>query len=720
MGWRDLVGGTTPAPPPATAPAGGAGKTKDDGLDLDFPAAPRPEDVGVVEDVLRSGAAGARRGVEGIPGAPGDIGQLAQIGAAWLAGKLGASPQTQQGIREADVIPFVDLPTTDDIHQETDKWIGTSYEPQTTAGKYAATGAEFGFGALGPGGPLKQLGKAAIGTAGGLVSEAAGQATEGTALEPWARAAGGIAGGAGVDTAAGTRQFVKTADDRAAEIAAADAAAQHGVKLTKGQRSGNIEQQRAEQEMLHGSKGSWAETLMQNREKENLKAIEEASTNVMDTAAPSRGGTPVESGGLLNQQTRDRAQQLKAEGAAGIEKAINQGVMIDADRLRGLPNELRTKLQGDTPYVPDVIIDVNTPIAKQAMDRVNTFIKAAEDPNVKEVSLAGAERLRQQLTKLAAKDPEDRRAMSQVMKHFDDWYDDALDNNARVMPDSSTLSGPGGTPDPRDVLTELKTSRGKYGEGAQIERPRAPHPPGAEAVSRMAGEGSIPERTAMLLTPKNDGTMSVQAIEAIERLVKVGAGSSDLDQVRDIVLNQLLKGDPGKVASRVQNFIKSSPTTANQLFSAEDLDKMKSLAGTNKRLVPDPKATNPSKSSYSLVREGAKTAARKVAGSIPIVGPLLEGGAELVGNVKNRKVALDALKDVNRDTLTKTIVKKGAEGGGRALPGSVQGAKTMTVDDPGGPNDGKKVRITGKTDSGKWRGVLPNGEEYVFGEKAVK
>ena len=62
----------------------------------------------------------------------------------------------------------------------------SEYQPQTTPGKYAATVGEFLPGAMvGPGGAVRNALTGAV--VPGIASEAAGQATEGTALEPWAR-----------------------------------------------------------------------------------------------------------------------------------------------------------------------------------------------------------------------------------------------------------------------------------------------------------------------------------------------------------------------------------------------------------------------------------------------------------------------------------------------------------------------------------------------------
>jgi len=75
------------------------------------------------------------------------------------------------------------------------------YKPETTAGKYAETISSFVPAVANPLAGARTAGQVIshalrYALPGGAASEAAGQATEGTWVEPWARAAGGIAGGA--------------------------------------------------------------------------------------------------------------------------------------------------------------------------------------------------------------------------------------------------------------------------------------------------------------------------------------------------------------------------------------------------------------------------------------------------------------------------------------------------------------------------------------------
>jgi hypothetical protein len=114
---------------------------------------------------------------------------------------------------------------------------GEFYKPQTTAEKYLRTVGEFAA----PGGLVSKgtrTARAAQIAAPAIVSETAGQATEGTWAEPYARLAGALAGGTAVN--AGTRVVTpagKTDAVRAKNVAELE---RQGVdSLLAGQRTGN-------------------------------------------------------------------------------------------------------------------------------------------------------------------------------------------------------------------------------------------------------------------------------------------------------------------------------------------------------------------------------------------------------------------------------------------------------------------------------------------------
>lgn len=148
---------------------------------------PHPSLIG---DIAKSAGAGLVKGALGIPGAIGDVRALVNLGLDKL---IGAPPRVERSALGIDLSP----PTTAALQRGVEAVTGPFYEPQTTAGKFAGTAAEFVPGAaLLPGAAAaRAINALRFGVIPGVASEAAGQVTEGTAAEPWARAGAGILGG---------------------------------------------------------------------------------------------------------------------------------------------------------------------------------------------------------------------------------------------------------------------------------------------------------------------------------------------------------------------------------------------------------------------------------------------------------------------------------------------------------------------------------------------
>jgi hypothetical protein len=183
-----------------TQPVGGPaawGAVPDEDHPATWGAVP-DEGPSVAGDVAKSAGIGLVKGGIGLAGLPGDVNDLMARGGEWLGNKLGLPP-LPAGTKFSP-----NIPTSQSIQSGVEDVTGKFYQPQTTAGKYAQTIGEFAPAVFsGPGGLLRKTAQTVIP---GAASEAAGEATEGTALEPWARAGAGIVGGlgAGLTTRAST------------------------------------------------------------------------------------------------------------------------------------------------------------------------------------------------------------------------------------------------------------------------------------------------------------------------------------------------------------------------------------------------------------------------------------------------------------------------------------------------------------------------------------
>ena len=172
---------------------------------------------------IRGGTAAVARGIADVPALPANIAQLGAMGVEKALGMeepsmvsraLGALPETREMLAAIPVIGPE-----------------SQYQAPGLLGEYISTAGEFAGGAGGMAGPRAML---RYGAVPGVASEAAGQATEGTVFEPYARAGAGI--GASIlatPRPSSVGQTVKGIDTERAE--AAETLMRQGIKPTAGQ-----------------------------------------------------------------------------------------------------------------------------------------------------------------------------------------------------------------------------------------------------------------------------------------------------------------------------------------------------------------------------------------------------------------------------------------------------------------------------------------------------
>jgi len=166
-------------------------------------------------DVLKSAGTGLVQGAVGLATMPQDLGTMLGEKATGLIDQvMGVSPEQSAASRQAvaQSRTAISPPSGPEVMQSVQNVTGPLHQPETTAGQYAKTIGEFVPSAVaGPGGLMR---KAALATVPAVASETAGQVTEGTAAEPYARFAAALAGGvatAAPGVNAGTKQMLKNA-----------------------------------------------------------------------------------------------------------------------------------------------------------------------------------------------------------------------------------------------------------------------------------------------------------------------------------------------------------------------------------------------------------------------------------------------------------------------------------------------------------------------------
>lgn len=251
----------------------------------------------VASDVAQSAGAGIIRGAAGLVDLPQTLGWLADAGTGILARGairlVGGTPASDQGADTSSrsvIPPVANLPKAGDaaVHG-LEAATGKLYEPQTTAGEYARTVAEFIPGA---GRTVAGIAKNALIPA--VASETAGQATKGTAMEPWARGAAGLAAGVGA-AAAGRASAAERLFDKSFGKVGSEEVAQIQTLVADGK--------------ARGIDLTWPEAAQQ-------------------ILGPRRAGDlqrVVEGQGGLSEFFARRPEQIAAAGAAGLDTIAPAG-----------------------------------------------------------------------------------------------------------------------------------------------------------------------------------------------------------------------------------------------------------------------------------------------------------------------------------------------------------------------------------------------------------
>lgn len=350
-------------------------KLSDDDLKALHATLPAKESLG--SDIAKSAGAGLANATAGTLGALGDARDLISGATDYAGSKLGIDPDKVQSFKNAvsaaaPVIPGIGLLATapssrDIINSAPDAIVSPDYKPQTMAGGYAKTGAEFLPGAfLGGGeGLLSRLATRVAAPA--ILSETAGQLTKDTAAEPYARIAGALAS---PSVLAAGRRVITPSPANPARSALVNVLANEGVNLTAGQRTGNKPMQWAEATFgdMPGAGGRPAEMMNNQQEQFTAAALRRAgetapraTPEVIDNAF-DRIGNQFETIGARNhvepdmqlvrdlQDTRDEYHNLVGPHARApvvdntIEDITNQmrqsGGVLNGDQYNAMTSRL--------------------------------------------------------------------------------------------------------------------------------------------------------------------------------------------------------------------------------------------------------------------------------------------------------------------------------------------------------------------------------------------
>jgi hypothetical protein len=294
-------------------------------------------------DMLKSAGIGLAKGAIGVAGAPGDLSDLLARGSKaagdYISGKLGLE-------KSPELAPAI-APGAADIQKHIEGVTGEFYQPKTTAGKYAETAGEFlPSSLLGPGGLGVKVG---TGLTAALGSEAAGQYTQGSAAEPYARVAGALAGGL---TPGVVGRAITPLPASAARTRLVDVLQNEGVdSLTAGQRTGSRALQYGESILGDGpGAGAGTSAIQQRGQEQFTQAAMRRAGQGLDDATP-------ETLAANNQRLGNQFEQLSARNTLTPDNQMITDIATAVRDYRNVPNSQQAQmLQG---YIDDIVPHIN-------------------------------------------------------------------------------------------------------------------------------------------------------------------------------------------------------------------------------------------------------------------------------------------------------------------------------------------------------------------------
>lgn len=528
-------------------------------------------------DVAKSAGTGLAEGAIGLVGLPGTIKDAMQGGVDWAAEKvLGPRPE---GAPQSMKSPLSGAAIKGYVENLT----GDFYKPKTTTGEYANTVGEFIPGALiGGGGALKELGSAALkyGVAPGLASEAAGQATEGSSIEPYARALAGIGAGIGMAALPGVKLSAVPRENRLLARAAGDdglTSATIGQNLDDLGPGGmvmdlgpNLQRQAGALAATPGAQQKTVRDAVTRRaDTTKVRVTDQLDDTLGKAPIPSRieaelsankeGLTPLYTDALKGAkpvETRALADDL--DGLIRTTRGAVQGHLRDIRRMLDVnwDDASKARLAQNKNWQPTQTLDTNAATLLQTRQAIDDIIEMAAEPSVAK-----------QLTPIRQRVDGILKSAAPDIKKVDGMAQDLIRQGQAVTKGQQVLASGREAPRPAEVADMMSPIPagdliGPSGVPMRLSQ-------GARAeIDRIVGTNSS-DVTALKQLLKGEGSWNR------DRLVSV-FGQRKADKIFDIVENELRFAKTRAVVD--QNSESAARIAAMQEVSPNNLGAQKGFA----------------------------------------------------------------------------------------------------------------------------------------------
>ena len=442
-------------------------------------------------------------------------------------------------------------------------------------------------------------------------------------------------------------------DAMAATQGNAALAAQEGIRLTRGQASGDMRQIAREEAMRNYARGKGAgdtlkdfDTLQQSdirnaltQQQAQLGVVTAPGVKVAPGSAP-RFANEYEAGAGLATGIRGKEEAASNAIGAAYDEARRFDMRFGAESLPDLKARVRTSL-GEAGVVRSEMLAPATMKAEELIKNVGrgTGLK------FRDVSLQGLEKTRRELNFLwrSAKE-EDRRGVRLVIKSLDDWIDNSVDAGLAS-----------GDPAAIEALKKARELRTRY--GSMFEEGRGADADAGKVLQKLINTDVTPNEAVNLIFGYGELGQSGVSVRVAKRLKTiVGDTSPEWGQYREAAFMRLIGGSQGQggpqvIVSRIDRAIDGrGMSLTKEIFSDEEIQKLRALRHAINRTITPKGAANPSKTGYEVARM-LEDAFGKVSGVVGLLKGDAVGAAAALGvraakNAKDTKAAQGAVAGV--------------------------------------------------------------------------
>ena len=383
-----------------------------------------------------------------------------------------------------------------------------------------------------------------------------------------------------------------------------------GIRLTPGQASGDVTRQSFEEAAENNARGQVAGDLMRERKDAMRESVITSRDRLVDDLAPGATASRQETASNVLNDVRsaedfDRTHTnamwenaRDASGSARIPRAALPDLLTSVQRsLRAgevyrISPELQKASNAAMEFIRDiaenrVVFDNSLP-SQNAASNLGVTLEAVDSQIRKVLSDFGGE---------ARKSSADARAFRPIVRGYEGW----LDN----LQDSALMSGdPAALQLVRDARAASADLFRTYGKRDATDRAGA-------TLERMIDEDVTSTEVANWLWGTSKDGRGPEAYRMLRRITEVvGRESEGFQGLRRGMLQTVLMNAPEArqqgaqaMAENLFKFVNGDGSpVARFLFTPAELSQLRRYGAALRDTIPDPRATNPSRSSYGNAR----------------------------------------------------------------------------------------------------------------------